>query len=160
MIKHKSYRQIASGGAKELFVVIMVTVLSTCSFTGCSLIPKEEAVLAPPPKQPEKVVYDTMIVKKDTFEKKAECMGTLVSEKQFDLNFQNRDGYLKAIYIKTGDKVRTDHNKIKPSDEKDDKEDVYVKKGDLIAELDTDDLQNEIKMQELELKKAELDMKS
>lgn len=106
-----------------------------CLLTGCYFFPEEEEVLAPPIREPEKVTYDTMDVKKGSIERTIKGSGNFISIEQKDLFFKFKGGRLKDIYVKTGD---------------------VVKKGDLIAELDTDNLVNEIKLQTIALKKAEL----
>jgi len=103
------------------------------SLSGCYLFPKEEEVLAPPLVEPPEITYDTTEVKKGTIEKKITGSGTFVSVMQENLFFKNRGGRLKAIHVKLGDEV---------------------KKGDVIAELDTGDLENQIEQQKIVLKKA------
>ena len=105
------------------------------SLTGCYLFPKEEEVLAPPLIEPPEITYDTTAVKRGTVEKKITGSGSFVSISQSNLFFKSRGGRLKAIYVKLGDEV---------------------KEGDIIAELDTGDLENQIKQQEINLKKARI----
>lgn len=99
------------------------------------MIPKEEEVLAPILKEPPKVVYTTIEVKKSTFEKKVQVIGTFVSVSQADMCFKNISGRLKGIYVKNGDEV---------------------KKGTLLAELITNDLDSQIAQKELSLKKSQI----
>lgn len=105
------------------------------SGAGCSFIPKEEEVLAPPIKEPEKVVFDTVEVKLSSIESSVECTGTYVSVYQQDVYYSTRAGRLKAVNVKEG---------------------AAVKKGDILAEVDTDNLEKEIAFQELNLKRAQL----
>lgn len=105
------------------------------SFSGCYFFPKEEEVLAPPLKVPEQVTYQTMDVKTDTIQRKIEGNALLMSVEQSDLFFRDRGGRLKKIYVKIGDKV---------------------KKGDVLAELDNEEIINQIKQQEIALRKAEI----
>jgi membrane fusion protein, macrolide-specific efflux system len=105
------------------------------SLSGCFLIPKEEEVLAPPLKEPPQVVYDTQEIVKSSFEKKVQVTGYLTSVTQEDLSFKNSTGRLKTIHVKIGDKVE---------------------KGKLLAELVTDDLESQIKLQEINLKKVRM----
>lgn len=118
----------------KCFVAGFVTVF-ILMHAGCTLIPKEERILAPPLKEPPKVVCDTVKINKTTFEKKIEVTGFLISTTQKDLFFKNTSGRLKGIYVKNGDQV---------------------KKGTLIAELFTEDLEMQIKLQEICFKKAQL----
>lgn len=120
---------------KKIFVLLsalsLVLMLSACAF-----MPKEEEVLAPPLKEPPKVSYDTQDVKKGTIQRDIIGTGYFVSVIQHDIAFKERSGYLKVLNVKTGDKVKA---------------------GDLIAELDSDNLVSQLKQQELNIKKAELE---
>lgn len=119
---------------RTISLLLLAAVLSTM-LSGCYFFPKEEEVLAPPIKEPDKVTYETLEVKKGTIENTIRCVGTFVSVSQKDLFYTNRGGRLQDVTVLLGDKV---------------------KKGDLIAQLETDTIVNDIKMQELELKKAQL----
>jgi len=99
-------------------LIIMFVIIFTSS---CSFIPREEEVLAPPLKEPPKITYDYIELKRGTIEEKVQCTGYFVSVNQKDLSFKNQSGRLKGIYVKLGDKV---------------------KKGDLLAELFNENLEN------------------
>jgi macrolide-specific efflux system membrane fusion protein len=103
--------------------------------SGCSLVPKEEEVLAPVLKEPPKVVYNTIDIKTSTFEKKIQVSGSFVSTVQKDLCFTSSSGKLKKINVLLGD---------------------HVNKGAILAELFTDNIADQIKEQELVLKKSQL----
>lgn len=105
------------------------------SSAGCAFIPKEEEVLAPPIKEPEKVVFDTFEVKATSIENSIECSGTYVSVYQQDVYYSSRGGRVKVINIKEGDQV---------------------KQGDILVEIDTDSLEQDLAFQELSLKRAQL----
>lgn len=115
--------------------LILASAIIAVLLSGCYFFPKEEEVLAPPIKEPDKVTYETIEVKKGTIEKKIRCTGTFVSVSQKDLFYKDRGGRLKAIHVVPGDKV---------------------KKGDLIAEIETDTILNDIQLQEITLKKAQI----
>jgi macrolide-specific efflux system membrane fusion protein len=122
---------------------VIIKILLICIYllmhTGCSFFPKEEEVLSPPLVQPEEITYDTIEVKKSNIERKITGTGYFVPVFHNDLFFKYRGGRIKAIYVKEGD---------------------IVKKGDLIAELDSDSLANQIKQQEILLRMAQLDYDS
>jgi len=117
---------------RGVLLLIIMTLLMT-SLSGCYLFPKEEEVLAPPLVEPPEITYETQEVKKGVIEKKITASGTFVSIEQANMFFKHRGGRLKKIHVKVGD---------------------YVEKGQLIAELDSADLENQIKQQEIQLKKA------
>lgn len=111
-----------------------VTGAMILSLTGCYLFPKEEQVLAPPPIKSTKVTYDVIEPKMGDIEKAIRGVGYFVSISQFDLAFKYRGGHVKAVHVKPGDKV---------------------KQGDVLIELDTDNLETQIRQQELQLQKAQ-----
>ena len=155
MENSKQFKKFVIFLKKMLLITTVACVLTT--FTGCYFFPKEAEVLAPPLKEPEKVTYSTAEVKQGTIEKQASCIAFFVSAKQVALSFKSRGGYLKAVYVNTGDTVQTNHNSKSIAGEMDDdKKDVSVKQGDVLAELDTDSLGYDIKQQKIVLNKAEL----
>ena len=106
----------------------------TGSASGCYFFPEEEKLLDPPVLKVEDVTYSTYKAVKKTIVNKASATGYCVSEVQQDCSFTERDGTLKTIYVKAGD---------------------TVKKGDLIAEYNTGDLEYEIRSQELKVQQAQ-----
>ncbi len=125
---------------KKLFKVFVFSLIfSMISLAGCSLVPKEEEVLAPILKEPPKVVYNTIEIKPSTFEKKLETTGTMISTYQKELSFLNSSGRLKSINVNVGDNV---------------------KKGELLAELLAADLDTQIKEQELLLNQSKLELET
>lgn len=115
--------------------LLLTTVMITAVFSGCYFFPKEEEVLAPPIKVPDKVEYDTIEVKKGDIENKIACTGNFVSISQVDHFYKDRGGRLRSVRVKLGDEV---------------------KKGDILAELETDTILNDIQLQEIALKRAKL----
>lgn len=117
-------------------ILIAGVLLIVVSFSGCKLFPKEEQVLAPPLKEPPAITYETMDIEKGVFEIKTEGTGYFISVNQKSYYFKNRGGNLKQVYVATGD---------------------LVKKGDLLAEKITDNLESQLKLQEIVLEKAKMD---
>jgi len=117
--------------------VLSVLILPVISLflSSCTFLLKEEEELAPPVKEPQKITYKTVEVKKGTLEKRIHCTGYFVSVLQKNYFFESYNGNLKDIYVKEGDRV---------------------KKGDLLAELFDDSLSREIALQELIVKKIQL----
>ena len=103
------------------------------TFSGCGLFPSEEEALAPPLKAPDAVTYTTTKVEKGTIVDSVSTSGTFISTRTYDLSFEKRAGYLAEILVKPGD---------------------TVEKGQLLARLDTDELEMEIKKQELYVERA------
>ncbi len=103
--------------------------------SGCALFPTEEPVIAPPIIEPKPITYVTKEVTLSDIVKSTKIGGTIVSSVRYNLSFEARSGYLKELYIKSGD---------------------VVTKGQKLMELDTDGLLVSIQKQELILKKAQI----
>jgi membrane fusion protein, macrolide-specific efflux system len=118
-----------------IVLLLLLTVMISSVLSGCYFFPKEEEVLAPPLKVPDQVTYETIEVRKGTIENTIRCTGTFASVSQKDLFYKERGGRLEELYVHFGDKV---------------------KKGEVIAQLETDTILSDIKLQEIELKKARI----
>jgi RND family efflux transporter MFP subunit len=129
-VSHNIFKKLFKRIALLGIVTGMVFPLS-----ACFLLPTEEVILAPPLKEPPKVTYKVYEVKKGTIERKVECRGTFVSVQQSDLSFKEQNGRLKKIYVNLGD---------------------AVKAGQVVAELDTENLSSSLKEQEIVYEKAKL----
>jgi macrolide-specific efflux system membrane fusion protein len=105
------------------------------ALSGCYFFPKEEEVLAPPIKVPADITYETIEVKRGTIENTIRVPASFVSVSQKDLYYEDRGGRLKEIYAVIGQQV---------------------KKGDVLAMIDTDNIENDIKLQELAVQKSQL----
>lgn len=137
-MKHCFGMVAASKSIKKLFLSVSYFIILTLA-AGCSLFPEEEEVLAPPVKKPPEVVYQWVEVGRGTIVQEITGYGYFQYVHKQDLAFDYRMGPFKAIYAKKGD---------------------IVKKGDLLAELDMDDIKNKIQQQENALKKLEIDYAS
>ncbi|MFD2612841.1 efflux RND transporter periplasmic adaptor subunit [Paenibacillus gansuensis] len=119
-----------------LAVLLCAAVLSA---TGCSLLPKEdeEEVLPVinPPKISQKPVYT---VRSETIENTVRGSGKLMSMQEEPLFFTENDKRLKELYVRPMD---------------------VVKKGQVIAVLDVEDLKKQLRDAKLQFRKDELAMK-
>ncbi|QMV44942.1 efflux RND transporter periplasmic adaptor subunit [Cohnella cholangitidis] len=120
-------------------ILIAVSILSL--LTGCSaLLPQEEQTEKLPairtPKISQKPVYP---VERGTLETKVSGSGKLMSEREENLMFTEDNRRIIDVRVKAGDQA---------------------KKGQVLAELDTGDIESQILRKEIELEKAELDMKA
>lgn len=111
-----------------------VCFLMAFSLSACGLFPQEEDVLAPPLVAPAEVTYTTISVSRDTITQSVKGTGNMVATRQHDVYFEKRSGYLEEINVKMGD---------------------TVKKGDVLAKLDTGTLEYDIRRQELIVQRAE-----
>jgi len=128
----------ASKLIKKLFLSVSCIIILVL-VTGCSIFPDEEEVLAPPVKKPPEVEYHWVEVGRGTIVQEITCNGYFEYVHKRDLSFDYRMGPFKSFYAKKGDIVR---------------------KGDLLAELDMEDIKNKIDQQEIALKKLEIDYAS
>jgi macrolide-specific efflux system membrane fusion protein len=92
------------------------------------LFPTEEEVLAPPLTEPEGITYRVVEAAIGYIEDSIIKTAYFVPVVEKNHFFANRSGRLKAIYVNPGD---------------------YVKKGDVIAELLTADIEKEIELQKI-----------
>jgi membrane fusion protein, macrolide-specific efflux system len=119
---------------KEIIIFIACSIIAL-ALSGCYFLPKEEAVIAPPLIKAPPVTFDTIEVKKGTIEKVLSEQGRFVSVTQYSLAFTSRAGHLKAFNIKEGS---------------------YVRKGDVLALLDTDSLESQIRDQQINVRRCEI----
>ncbi|MDD6033604.1 MAG: efflux RND transporter periplasmic adaptor subunit [Oscillospiraceae bacterium] len=118
---------------------LSAALLLTTSLWGCSLFPEEEEALAPPLTAPASVTYTTTTVERGTIIDSVTVSGVFVSTTSYDLSFEKRAGYLSEITVKAGD---------------------YVTEGQLLARLDTDALEKELKKQQLVVERAQIALKA
>lgn len=123
--------------SKHLSILILSLLILFSS--GCALLPDEQAEeeLPPitPPKLSEKPVYD---VTTETLITKVRGTGKMMSLKEENLFFVEDGLRIQEIYVKSGDEVA---------------------EGQVIAELDVTDLQNDLRRKKLQFRQNELDMK-
>lgn len=114
-----------------------VSAIMCLSAGGCYLLPDEEEVLDAPTVKASDVTYSTVTAKKKDLEKKIVATGTVTAENQYTLSYEKQSGTVSKFYVKAGDKV---------------------KKGDVICDLDTYDLDYQIEEKQLYLEKAKLNV--
>ncbi|WP_418038580.1 MULTISPECIES: efflux RND transporter periplasmic adaptor subunit [Paenibacillus] len=124
-------------GKRAALIVIGAIVAATMS--GCSLLPAEteEEVLPPitPPTISKKPEYE---VRTETLEKKVSGSGKMMSQREEKVYFTLDGMHIKELNVKPGDKV---------------------KKGQLLAELDVESVEKEIRAKKLQIRKSEVQMK-
>jgi RND family efflux transporter MFP subunit len=106
--------------------------------SSCFLLPRQEETLAPPLMETPKIAYDTAVVRKGTIEDVVTVPGIFVNRERTSVYFAPRGGFIKDIRVGVGS---------------------TVKRGEILAELDTRELEYNYRIQELALKKAELKYK-
>lgn len=123
---------------KQLSFILALSVLIIVS-SGCALLPDEEAeeVLPAitPPKLSERPQYE---VTTETLVTRVRGTGKMMSLQEEQLFFVQDNLRIQEIYVRTGDTVEA---------------------GQVIAELDVTELQNELRRKRLQFRQNELDMK-
>lgn len=122
---------------KRTISVMMMAAVIMSLFSGCYFLPEEEAILAPPLKEPEEVTYKTQEVTTGTIERWIKGTGSVVSTARTDVCFMTTSGRLKELYVKSGD---------------------MIAEGDIIAELDTGTLNESIEDQTIAVEKAQINL--
>lgn len=122
---------------KQLSLLMLALLMIVIS--GCALLPdeqiEEELPAITPPKLSERPVYE---VKTETLVTKVRGTGKMMSQKEEELFFVQDNLRIQEIYFRTGDTVEA---------------------GQVIAELDVTELQNELRRKKLQFRQNELDMK-
>ncbi|HEY5561900.1 MAG TPA: efflux RND transporter periplasmic adaptor subunit [Clostridiaceae bacterium] len=115
-----------------IFTMIFSSVIA---FSGCSIFPKEEASIAPALITPPKIVYDELDIKNGSIQVQVKGYGSFQSSSLENDFFKYNVGFLKNVTVKVGDNV---------------------KKGQLLAEMDTEDLQNNLQKSQISLEMDQL----
>lgn len=102
---------------------------------GCSLLPQEEAALQPPLVKPVQQNFETAEVKRGSIARQLTAVASFVSSSMQQMVFKDSGGRLQSIDVKLGDKV---------------------KPGDIVAHLDAGDLEIRIRLQKLNMEKAQI----
>jgi len=119
--------------------VIVLGAIMVATMSGCSLLPSEteEEVLPPitPPTISKKPEYE---VRTETLEKRVSGSGKMMSQREEKVYFTLDGMHVKELNVKPGDKV---------------------KKGQLLAVLDVESVEKEIRGKKLAIRKSEVQMK-
>lgn len=116
-------------------IKIITAAAVTLSLTGCYFFPAEEALLEPPTVPIEEVAYSTYTAKLKDIADQTMAAGYVASKSEFNEGFTESGGMLKKIHVVPGQ---------------------FVEKGDLLAELDTGNLEYLYEQQKLIVEKARL----
>ena len=122
------------------YMLGIIFTISVLCLSGCSLLPKEaeEEQLPPiaPPSISKKPEYD---VKASTLEQKVSASGKMMSQREEKLYFGLEGAKnISELFVKAGDQV---------------------KKGQVIAKVDLDDLNRDIRSKQREVTRAEVELK-
>lgn len=118
----------------KLTLAIIAAVTAT-SMSGCYFFPDEEKLLDPPTVKIEDVTYSTYTAKTKTIADQTIVSGYVTSKTESYSYFTESGGVMKTIYVRAGE---------------------FVEAGDLLAELDTGDLDYRLEQQKLIVQRAQL----
>lgn len=121
---------------RSKILVAAVCIATTLILPGCGLFPQEEEVLAPPLVKPKQEDYTVAKVKKGTIINKIQVTGSLISKSDYPLSFE-LGGRLQGILVKTGDTVQ---------------------KGQVLAQMDTGDLTNQVTLGDISVQKQKIEL--
>lgn len=111
--------------------------LTLClSLTGCFMLPQEEEVLAPPLIEPEEATYETVQVALGDMQLIEQVTGYFTSTVRERVSFTSA-GRLGAVHVHSGQEVA---------------------QGDILMELDNEDLQKKIRDQQIVVEKKRLQL--
>lgn len=120
--------------ARNAVKYVLPIILLSFMVTGCSLFAKNETELFPPLEEPKQIEYSTMEAKKGNIVK--EIMDSAIIEASTEtVVYSKYGGRLKEFHAKNGG---------------------IVKKGDILAEFETDDIKLKFQQYEINLEKAKL----
>lgn len=108
--------------------------LATLILSGCYFLPEEEEVFVPELVKPKEAQYVTVAAEKGEIIQEVNCSATFVPEKIEHAFFTTTDR-MKKVYVKYGQ---------------------IVEEGELLAELETHDLELGVKQQTIALEKSKL----
>lgn len=114
---------------------VAVMLAASLALTGCSLLPLEEEALQPPLVQPAEEELDIVDAAKGNIQTFLKGTANFVSASMDTLSFKESGGRLKSINVTVGQEVKA---------------------GDLLAELETGDLELQIRLQQLNVERARL----
>lgn len=120
---------------RNKIVRITAALLAAMSLTGCYFFPAEEELLEPPTVPIEEVAYSTYTAKVKSIVNQTVASGYITSKSENNCSFTESGGTLKKVYVTAGQ---------------------FVEEGELLAELDTGNLEYLYEQQKLITEKARL----
>lgn len=123
---------------KRLWLGVLVIPLMTLivAGTGCSLLPKEQVDAPPELLEPPEIRTVTYKVERGYIADELRTLGRVAAVREATLYFR-RSGRIREILVEAGD---------------------IIKKGQVLARLETGDLEHRLELARLDLKRAELEL--
>lgn len=115
-------------------LLLFITIIAS----GCAMLPQEEEILAPPLVKPEEEVFELYTVTRKDIYRLVQATGALISSETQTVFFENHGVRLYDILVEPGDNVAA---------------------GDLLASGESGRLEEQIKLQKLDIEILEIDLK-
>jgi RND family efflux transporter MFP subunit len=115
--------------------LVSLTAFTVIALSGCSLLPREETALKPPLIQPVQEKLDLVDVTRGNIQTSLKGTAIFVSSNVKTLSFTESGGQLKSVNVKLGQEVKA---------------------GDLLAELELEDLALQVRQQKLSVERVQL----
>jgi membrane fusion protein, macrolide-specific efflux system len=120
---------------KIVISLLSILILGCFTFSGCGMLPKEEQTLAPPLVKPKKQQYELYEIKKKDITKEIKGNGSLISMNETNVFTKENNRRIKEVKVQYGQ---------------------TVKKGEVLIVLDSDNMENDVKIQQYNLQKAQI----
>jgi membrane fusion protein, macrolide-specific efflux system len=119
---------------KKSILFLLIPIISIV-LSSCYLFPKEEQILAPPLIEPAEITYSVIEVERGNIERKLTSYGSFVSIDQSNVFYEGTSGRIESVDVAIGDEVE---------------------QGQILARLETGNLESRIRIQELSHRKVEI----
>ena len=116
--------------------LLLILTIICLSLAGCFVLPEEEEVLGPPLVEPPEITYDVMKAERKTIENAISAYGHMAPRVKKDLFFRYEGGQLTGLFVEFGQSVE---------------------KGQVLAELNLGNLENNAEQQKVVLEKARIE---
>ena len=119
----------------KIFTLVLCVVQAVIFMTSCSIFPEEEEPEIPALKTPKPVEYSFYTVKKGTLKSASTGTGKVTSIYYTEHSFEQSGGKFKEIHVALGD---------------------YVRKGDILFEIENSEIEDDYIEAEIQYKKMQL----
>ena len=120
--------------SRKSIKLVVPIILSVLLISGCSFSKKNDEVLLPPLEIPQQIQYSTLKVQKGNIRKEIKDTAT-IDISSGKIIYSEFGGRLKGLYVSEGD---------------------VVKKGDLLAEFESDGLEIKLEQSKINVEKAKI----
>jgi len=117
--------------------IAAIVMMLMIGISGCGMLPEEEGTLVPPIITPEEIPFRTIILEKQDIEDSVTVRGAVAPAVMENYHFDEKGGRIKSYNVRVGD---------------------LVAEGDVLIELDVDNLVDDIDYQKMTVANLEVDL--